>query len=356
MVSNLTDSVHILKCGHASCTSFRSSYKPIVDNSKSNIGYGVSINLQRFNLYIYTYIFIFIINLYLYSNGNPVLSFFSKGDDVIYLTRVDCDDEFCDKYSIYHSSERKDYHSQSLSTQILFGSNNEPIIVANDGYKISSFRKVDEQFEETILFELSEVESLSFKNASNNEYLVTYVVDNHPHVGKCDINLTKCRSFTPAFLPGELGVADGVSKSDSLYSVVFASVMELDKIKSSIQFASCKGTTCDVVHDVFTETHNETLEIGVSLFRNESSFPIIRYQYGASPLTLIDCLDESCSKFNVSSIDPSKTVASRYQKRINIVWAIIILPALCLAVAIILAIWRIQRYIKDKRESYQPIS
>lgn len=58
VVSNNTDAVHILKCGHASCTSFRSSYKPIADNSKSSIGYGVSINIQRFLYFFFSFIYI----------------------------------------------------------------------------------------------------------------------------------------------------------------------------------------------------------------------------------------------------------------------------------------------------------
>lgn len=132
--------------------------------------------------------------------------------------------------------------------------------------------------------------------------------------------------------------------------------MEFDEIVSSIQLASCKDTACSVVNIIYTEQHNISLPVRVSVSRNETTFPLVSFQYGARPLTLIDCFDETCLDYNQTSIDPTKTVSSRFQKRINITWAILILPSLCLVVAIILAVWRIQRYVRDKKDSYQPIS
>lgn len=277
------------------------------------------------------------------------------------LTVVECENEFCDLYPEPEVWEAKieNYDEEKLSTSIVYV-DKKPVVIANTGKAITSYRKGDDnKVNSTVVYSRPASDLKVYKTADKDINYLSFIYQAQPFIAICDALFTACPQFTVPVSPGLLGTMSlNVVTNNTVHVVFGANVVEEDgKVNTTIQYAICEDSHCEYTQSLLSEVNPNPEQPVLVSISPEPQKPHVFYQYlnNTSSFYSLACENDLCNKFNKTVYDPTRTVSSKYQQRVNIIVAIIILPIIALAAVIIFAVWRIKRYFSDKANSYQPI-
>lgn len=294
-------------------------------------------------------------------NGFPVVSFLEKTAKGLQLMVLECENEFCDMYPTPTPwvTDLVDYELEALETAVYF-IQKKPVIVVNTGRQVLSYRKDnDNKIISKVLLNYPVCDLQLRSSPASEDTVITFIRQAQPMIGFCAGHLDEgCTVFTPIVSPGDLGSFSLRFTSNTSLEMVFASNQDDGEgIHSTVQYTTCEDTQCQPVQFLAKEVNLNPKQRLLVAIGSTTTTPNVFYQYlnVTSAFYHLECKDQTCVKFDVGKYDPTRTVSSKYQQRVNIIVAIIVLPIIAVATVIVFAVWRIKRHFTDKANSYQPI-